>query len=192
MGTEQANGGSVNSPSFPGRYFSHLRKPKTCLRECLSLFKSFAAQSFLLSFMIHDKNWPFLILYKKYCVCLTMNLNWLAGIVVNHGLDLTKKFGSYFLIRTIIVRLLNCHTFVNTIGLLQLFLNPKHCPQIDIQTLWNLCIGTSGMNVKQCSMLFPNFWRSELCYGATFFTGHKMTLICCTVDKTWNKVHVQN
>ena len=34
-------------------------------RGCLSLFKSFATQSFLLSFMACDKNWPFLILYEK-------------------------------------------------------------------------------------------------------------------------------
>ena len=36
------------------------------LREWLNLLKSFAAWSFLLSFIACDKNWPFLILYEKY------------------------------------------------------------------------------------------------------------------------------
>ena len=38
--------------------------------------------------------------------------DWLVGIIVNHGLDLTKKFRSSFLIRTIRVKLLGSCTFI--------------------------------------------------------------------------------
>ena len=72
--TEQSIVCSMSLPSDSGRIFSHLKKQKKNKnkqsmfgwRGCLSLLKSFAAQSFLLSFMACDKNWPFLILYEKY------------------------------------------------------------------------------------------------------------------------------
>ena len=53
-------------------------------------------------------------------------------------------------------------------GLIGLFSNPLHCHQIDTQTLWNLPIGASVVNAKHYSMMFPNFWWSELLHNATF------------------------
>ena len=86
-------------------------------------------------------------------------------------------------------------TLIITIGFFQLFfffLNPLHCPQIDAQILWNL-IGASGMNAKLYSISFPNFWGNELYHNAAFLTDSaQVTLICCSVDKTWNKVHMWN
>ena len=162
-------------------------------RECLSLFKSFAAQSFLLSFMPCDKNWLFLILYEKYWMssCTTgwirnsdthkvpgYGPDWLDGIVVNHGQDSTNKPGSSFLIGTIRVRLLSCSTFVIIIGIIQ-FWNFLHCSKIDTQTPWKLCTGASSTNAKQHSMPFPNFWGSEIHHDAAFFTDcGQLTLVC--------------
>ena len=118
--------------------------------------------------------------------------DWLAGIVT-HGLDLTNNFRSSFIIRTIRVNLLSCHTFVIFIGLIQLFwilntflrLTPKH---------WNLYTGAFGVNAKQYSMSFPNFWWSELHYGAAFLTvSAQLTPICRRLKKTeTNEVHEQN
>ena len=49
------------------------------------------------------------------------------------------------------------------------------------------------VNAKQYSMLFSNFWRTELHSGAAFLTDSvQLILVCCTEDKTWNKVHIQN
>ena len=78
----------------------------------LSLFKSLAEQSLLLSFIACDKNWPFFILYENYqmssCInCLRHShipgseLDWLAWIVIYQGLDPTNKIRSSFLIKTI-------------------------------------------------------------------------------------------
>ena len=34
------------------------------------------------------------------------------------------------------------------------------------------------------------FWRKEFHHGAAFLTDNaQLTLVCYTVDKTWNKVH---
>ena len=41
-------------------------------------------------------------------------LAWLVGIIVNHSVEFTKKFGSSFHIRIIRVRLPSCHTFLNS------------------------------------------------------------------------------
>ena len=77
---------------------------------------------------------------------------------------------------------------VITIKLIQLFSNPLHCPQIDTQTLWNYRIGGSVVNAKKYSVLFPIFWRYELCHVAAFLSDtRQLILICCTVDKIWNK-----
>ena len=94
--------------------------------------------------------------------------NWLAGIIVNHGLDLTCKFRSSFLIRTIRERFPIYHTFVITIRLILLFLNPLHGTQIDTQRCWNLCIGASSVNVMQYSIPFHNLWKRKLHHGAAF------------------------
>ena len=95
---------------------------------------------------------------------------------------------SWVLIRMIREKLLSCHTFVINIGLIRLFLNSLHFAQINTKRLWNLHIGASGMNAKQYSMPFPNFWWSELCYGTAFLTDCAwLTLVWCRVDKTWHK-----
>ena len=119
-------------------------------------------------------------------------LDWLAVIVVKHVLDLSNKCTS-FLIRIVSVRLPRYHTFLIIIGLFWLFLNLLHYPQIDNKILWNLCIDASSVNAKQYSMTFPNFWKSELCHDAAFLTeGVQLILVCCTVDKTWNKAHMHS
>ena len=127
-GTEQPNGYPVSSPSDPGRNLSHLRKNKTCSVgvDAWVFLKIFQVRSFLLSFMACDKNWIFLILYKKnrmfswtsYLIrnsdtshFLCYRPDCLADIIVNHGLDLTHKFGSSFLKRTIRVSFSVSRTF---------------------------------------------------------------------------------
>ena len=77
--------------------------------------------------------------------------DWLTEILVNHGLDLSNKFGSSFFLRMIRVKLLSCRTFIITIELIQLFSNPPHCPYIDTQTLWNLHPGAFGVNATLSS-----------------------------------------
>ena len=114
--------------------------------------------------------------------------DWLAGIVVNHDLDLTNKFGSTFLIRMMRVRLLISHTFVITIVLIQLLPNPLCRSQIYTKTLWNFHIRASSVNAMLYNVLFPNFWKSELHHGVAFYTDStQLTLVWCTVEKTWNK-----
>ena len=114
--------------------------------------------------------------------------DWLAGIIVNHSLDLSHKFRISFLMRTIRGRLLNYCSVVITIILIQLFLSPLHCPQIDAQILWNLCVETYRMNANQSHMLFPSFWHCEFHHGATFPTDSaQLILIYCIVDKTRSK-----
>ena len=112
--------------------------------------------------------------------------DWLAGIVVNHGLDLTDKYGSAFLIRTIRVRLWRCSTFVITIRLVQLFWI--------LYTILRLTFRHSEMYILKLlawmpsSSAFSKFWRSELHPGAAFLTDSaRLTRIYCTVDRTWNK-----
>ena len=80
--------------------------------------------------------------------------DWLTGIIVNHGPDLTNKYGSYFLIKTISVIILSCRTFITTIALIRLFLHHLHYPQIDTQTQWNLRSGASGVNACSRACLF--------------------------------------
>ena len=63
----------------------------------------------------------------------------------------------------------------------------------NIQTLWNVLIGASAVNVKLYSMPFPNVWRSELHHGAAFLTDNvQLTLVCSTVDETENKADTTN
>ena len=126
-------------------------------RRFLSLFKIFAARSFIMFFLTFDKNYPFLILQKNI-KCLhekKFRHSHVPGyepdrlaIFVNHSLDLTKKFVSYFPIRTIRVRLSRCCAFVITIKLIQHHSKPLDCPQIDIKTLWDLPIVASDVNAK--------------------------------------------
>ena len=56
------------------------------------------------------------------------------------------------------------------------------------QHLLNVPIGTSSINSNQYSMPFPNFWRSEWYYFAFLAESTQLTLVCCTVDKIWNKL----
>ena len=76
--------------------------------------------------------------------------------------------GVFFLLRII-------WDAIISIKLIQLFSNLLHCPQIDTQTLWNLCIGSACMNAKQYSMLVSNFWKTELHHGAAFIHRHWST-----------------
>ena len=57
--------------------------------------------------------------------------NWFARVIVNHGLNLTNKFESSFLIRTMRV---NLSSFIISIELIQLFCNLLYCCQIDTQS----------------------------------------------------------
>ena len=59
----------------------------------------------------------------------------MIGIIVNDVLGLANKFMCSFLIKTIRIRFPSCDTFIITSGLIQLFSNSLHCPQINIQTL---------------------------------------------------------
>ena len=68
-----------------------------------------------------------------------------------------------------------------TIELFQLFSNLLHYPQIDIQILWNLYIGSSSINAKQYSMLLPNFWKREL-HDSTAFIKDSPQLILVSVQ----------
>ena len=78
------------------------------------------------------------------------------------------------LMRMIRVTLLSCYTF----GLIQFFLNPLHCPQIDTKH-WNLHIEASSMNAKEHNIPFPNFWKSVLCHSAAFLTDNaQLSLVC--------------
>ena len=104
--------------------------------------------------------------------------NWLAGIVVNYSLDLTNNLWNSFLIRT---QLPSCRTFVINIELVQLFLNRLHCPHIFSQTLktsyWNF--RCECQVVQYAVAKFLEEWITPWC----FFS--QLTLIYCTVDKTW-------
>ena len=61
---EQANGYSVNSPSDTGRNLFPSEKNQSIF-TCSSLLKRLVARSFLLSFMVSDKNWPLFILAEE-------------------------------------------------------------------------------------------------------------------------------
>ena len=69
--------------------------------------------------------------------------DWLAGIVVNHSLDLTNKFWSTFLMKTIRMRIPSWCTFVITIGLIQFFSNSLHWHQNTLEfsywSFWHEC-----------------------------------------------------
>ena len=99
-----------------------------CWSGCLSLFKNFVAWSFFLSFMAYDKRialshllWEIQNVFMYYLpdkklrhfYVLGNGPDWLAGIVVSHGLDLSNTFWNYFQIR---IKLLRCCTIVITIG----------------------------------------------------------------------------
>ena len=58
-------------------------------RSCLSLVKSFAERSFLLSLMAYDKNWRFLILNGKYrmSLCTSCLIRNKYSYVLGHGPD---------------------------------------------------------------------------------------------------------
>ena len=97
-------------------------------------------------------------------------LDWLTGIIVNYGLDLTNKFRSSFLIRIIRVNHPTCPTYIITIGLIQIFLNILYCFQFNIQKFWNICIGASGMNASNTDCCFQVSEGSKLDHYAAFLT----------------------
>ena len=83
------------------------------------------------------------------------------------------------------MNLSSCHTFVITVGLIELFVNPLPCPQIDIQILWNLRIGSFVVNITQHSMILLNFCWGELGHEAAFLSdSRQLTLVYGTVDKS--------
>ena len=100
--------------------------------------------------MVCDKTWPFLILDEKYYItsyttCLIRNADTPMSLAM-HLIDLLRSLSiTAWISRTntgvFSYQLSSCRTFVITNGLFQLFLNSLLCPQIDTQTLGNLCIG---------------------------------------------------
>ena len=89
----------------------------------------------------------FLILYEKYWMsfCTTCLISHSDMSLVMDPVNLlgilliiawiSPKTQELFLIKTMRVILLSCCMFIITIGLIQLFLNPLLCHQIDTQTL---------------------------------------------------------
>ena len=154
-----------------GKNFSHLRKTKATwvcskgLRRYLCPCPSWPGKKLVYT----DLVWEILNIFMHYQP--DKKLNYLhvsgnrpdcyAGIVNSHDLDLTKKFGSSFLVRTIRGRLPNCRSFVITIGIIQLFtvlsLTYANCK------IFVLALPTW---IKSCA----NFLKSNLHHGAVFVT----------------------
>ena len=121
---QQVNGCFVSSPSDPSRDFSHMRKDKAC-----SVGEDAWVYSKVLWHGISSSLWSILDmlnifmhylpdkkLWHSHVSCY--GPNWFAGIIVNHGLDLTNKFRHSFFMRTIRVKFLSCCTFVISFGLI--------------------------------------------------------------------------
>ena len=147
-----------------------------CWKGCLSLLKSFAARS---SSCLSQKlalsgiEWEIPNVFMHYLPDEKLRHshvsdyepNWLAGIVINHGLDLTTNFRSSFLTWTIRVRLRCSRTFVITTGLDQFFSN-----SLSSSTACHFQISRGVNCVKMLSsQALPN------------------CLVCCSLDKNWNK-----
>ncbi len=144
--------------------------------------------------MTCEKNWPFSSFMRnneclhelpqkklRYFLVPGYRADWSFSIMAwisptNLGVLFLSEWSEWFFWATIAL---------DRTGLLQLYLNPLHCPQIDTQTLWNLHIGSSSMNAKQYSVPFLHLRRIDLCHSAAFLTDSaKLTLVCCTIDKT--------
>ena len=112
VGTEQATGYCLSSPSDTGRNFSHLIKSKAFSVGGDAWVCWKALQHFLLSFMACDKNWLFLIFYEKCqmssctsclirhsdtSISLTMDLIDLLGLLSIIACILFTNLGSSFL-----------------------------------------------------------------------------------------------
>ena len=159
----------------------------------------------LCNVFVCDKNWPFVILWEIPNVFMHYlpdkkplrpyvpgyGSDWLAEIIVNHGLDLTNKFGSFFFSYQ------NdqweaselCPIFVIIIGTIQVFSNPLCIVFLNWQTntlkysYWRFWCGS-----QPYTMPFSSFWRRELHHCTAFFIDStRLTLVCCTEDKIWNK-----
>ena len=116
--------------------------------------------------------------------------DWLAGIIVNQNLN--KKFrSSYQNVQSEASELLYlCNQHWTSLTLFK-------CSALstDTKTQWNLHVGASSVNANYqiTSIPLSNFYRSELHHGAAFFTGSaQLSLVCHSIDKTWNITHVQN
>ena len=104
-------------------------------------------------------------------VCLIRNSrvpsygsDWLTGIVVNQGLDLIKKLGGSFLVRTIKVRLSSYYTFGIPIGQCQIFTNPLHSKKIHTKAIWKLCISVCECQAVQHPVFkFLEDWIASWC-----------------------------
>ena len=91
----------------------------------------------------------------------------LDGMVINRGLDLINKFGSFFSLQnhqsdTSELPYICDHHLVN------LFSNRLYCPHVDKHTLKNIRIVASAINATDYSMRFPIFGRRELRHGDVF------------------------
>ena len=100
--------------------------------------------------------------------------DWLTEIIVNHSLDPTNKFGSSQIEISELLHLHNHH------GSIPLFWNPLRCLQIDIQTLLSLHIGEF-----QCFQISGGVNYHD---AAFLIDSAQLTMICCTVENSWNKL----
>ena len=131
---------------------------------------------------------------SSYTICLIRNSDSPMSlsmdlIVVNHDLNLTNKFESSVLIRTIRVRLPCCHSFFyhhwissNSSLILStvLKLTPKHSE-----------VFVLALQSWMSSMPFPNFWCGELRHGPTFLTHSvQLTLVCYRVEKPQTNIYI--
>ena len=137
---------TVSSPSNPGTIFSYLRRNETWSVVGNAWVCSKASQRVLSFFFLAcHKNEPIShLLWEIPNVFMHYSLDTklrhslvscytLAMIVVNYGLDLSNKFGSSFLIRTIRVSHPSCCSIVIPIQLIQQFSNCSYGSQNNIQ-----------------------------------------------------------
>ena len=149
-------------------------------RRYLNLLKNFAVWSFL-SFMVCDKKLDFSYFVREISNVFMHHLpdkklkhsyvpvyepDWLAGIVFNHSLDLTKKFGNSLLNRMISeaaeLPYLHNHWIHPTLFESSALSSDCH---LDILK----CLYWSFQHeCQQYSMPFPSLWRSELYQGTAF------------------------
>ena len=115
VGTEYVNGCCM----IEEKNSSALRKRNYVpLDDYFEFVQNFEAWLFLLSLIVRNKDWAFILLY-----ILCYGPNWLAGIIVNHDQNVINKFGIYFRIRKIKVRFPSCRILVIIMEFIQLFSN---------------------------------------------------------------------
>ena len=159
----------------------------------LFFFKNFAVWSF---FLACDKNWPFLISYKKYWMsscttCLIRN----SDIPMSLVIDLIGLLGSLSVIawisptnQRVLIRMISdasklpylCnHHWTHPILFESSAVSSDWHPNTVKSLYWS-----SSLNVKQYNIPFLNFWGNELNHDAAFLTNSpQLTLVYCTIDK---------